>query len=114
MPYNENIAARILEKLIHIDDIEERYMFGGLVLMVNGKMCICLNKRSIMVRVEPDRVEELAELEGCQQMVHGGKPFKGFVFVDYEVLETEKQLSFWVDLALEYNPFAQAKPRNKG
>jgi hypothetical protein len=33
------------------------------------------------------------------------------VFVDSDVLKTKKQLNYWVQLALEYNPVAKASKK---
>jgi hypothetical protein len=38
---------------------------------------------------------------------------KGFVFVDTAVLNTKKQLEYWVKLALEYNKIAKASKKRK-
>ena len=42
-----------------------------------------------------------------------GKPMKGFVYVDTEVLKTKKQFQYWVDLALEFNKVAKSSKKNK-
>ena len=36
---------------------------------------------------------------------------KGFVFVDAEVLNTKKELEYWVRLALDYNKIAKASKK---
>ncbi len=42
-----------------------------------------------------------------------GKVMKGFVFVDTDVLQTKKQLEYWVNLALEYNKIAKPSRKKK-
>jgi hypothetical protein len=37
-----------------------------------------------------------------------GKPMKGFVFVSPEGTKGKKDLSYWTDLALEYNKKARS------
>jgi hypothetical protein len=38
---------------------------------------------------------------------------KGYAFVDIEVLQTKKQLQYWMQLALEYNTIARPSKRKK-
>ena len=81
--------------------------------MVNDKMCVGVEKERLMLRIDPGKYEEVMEKEGCQPMDFTGKPMKGFVFVDKEVLRTKKQLDYWIGLALEYNKVAKASKKKK-
>ena len=116
MAYNEKLADRTREiiALTH-KKIEEKKMFGGLCFMVNDKMCVGVEKNRMMVRLDPDKYDEVLEKEGCEPMNFTGKIMKGFVFVNDEVLKTKKQLEYWVKLALDYNKIAKAskKPASK-
>ena len=38
---------------------------------------------------------------------------RGYVFVDKDVLTTQKELNYWVQLALEYNVVAKASKKKK-
>ena len=114
MAYNENLADRVRELIAATrDDIEEKKMFGGLCFMVDDKMCIGVQAANLMVRTDPSKYDEVMEKEGCKPMEMGNKVMKGFVFVDMDVLNTKKQLEYWVNLALEYNSFAKRSPRKK-
>lgn len=109
--YNETLALRIAERLMHIEDVEEKLMFTGLVFMVNGKMCIGVSKNGMMVRLNPDDLESLSNKDGWEQMVMGGRPMKGYISVSEDVLERNDELNFWVNLALAFNPFAKASKK---
>ena len=85
-------------------------MFGGLCFMVNDKMCLGVEQDRLMVRLDPDRYEEVMKKEGCRPMDFTGKVMKGFVFVDLDALN-KKNLEYWLDLALEFNK--KAKPSKK-
>jgi TfoX/Sxy family transcriptional regulator of competence genes len=112
MAYNEKLADRVREIIAASHNIiEEKKMFGGLCFMVNDKMCVGVESERMMVRLDPDKYDEVMEKEGCQPMDFTGKIMKGFVFVDAEALKTKKQLDYWVQLALDYN--AKAKPSKK-
>jgi len=114
MAYDEKLADRVREIIAETHkNIEEKKMFGGLCFMVNGKMCVGVEKERLMLRTDPEKYEEVIEKEGCAPMDFTGKPMKGFVFVDKEVLRTKKQLQYWMDLALEYNKIAKAPKKKK-
>jgi TfoX/Sxy family transcriptional regulator of competence genes len=114
MAYDEKLADRVRELIfLTHKDIEEKKMFGGLCFMVNDKMCVGVEKDRLMVRIDPAKYEEAMEMEGCQPMDFTGKVMKGFVFVDIDALNTRKKLSYWVDLALEYNKVAKASKKKK-
>jgi TfoX/Sxy family transcriptional regulator of competence genes len=112
MAYNEKIAdmTRDLIALTH-KKVEEKAMFGGLCFMVNGKMCVGVEKERLMVRLDPAKYDEVMEREGCRPMDFTGRIMKGYVFVDAVVLNTKKKLEYWVKLALEYNIIAKASKK---
>lgn len=114
MAYDEKLADRVRELIfVTHKDIEEKKMFGGLCFMVNGKMCVGVEKDRLMVRFDPAKNDEVMEMEGCRPMNFTGKVMKGYVFVDIDVLNTKKKLSYWVDLALAYNKVAKASKKKK-
>ena len=81
--------------------------------MVNDKMCVGVEKERLMVRLDPEKQDEVMEKEGCKPMDFTGKVMKGFVFVDIEALNTKKKLEYWMDLALEYNKKAKVSKKKK-
>jgi TfoX/Sxy family transcriptional regulator of competence genes len=112
MAYNEKLADRVREMIAETEtNIEEKKMFGGLCFMVNEKMCIGVEQERLMIRFDPIRYDEAMEKDGCKPMDFTGKIMKGFVFVDTDVLTSAKKLSYWVNLALQYNKIA--KPSKK-
>lgn len=113
MAYNEKLAdmTRELIALTH-KNVEEKAMFGGLCFMVNGKMCVGVEKERLMVRFNPDMTDEVMEKEGCKPMDFTGRVMKGYVFVDADVLTTKKKLDYWVQLALAYNKIAKASKKS--
>src|SRR5690349_1921051 len=112
MAYDENLADRVRE-IIAIDHkkVEEKKMFGGLCFMVNDKMCVGVESKRLMVRLDPDKYDEVIEKEGVRPMDFTGKIMKGYVFVDIDALNTRKKLEYWVNLALEYNKIAKASKK---
>ena len=91
MAYNEKLADRVRE-LIAQDhkNVEEKRMFGGLCFMVNDKMCVGVEKERLMVRLNPDKYDEVIEKDGCTPMDFTGKPMRGYVFVAIDALNSKK------------------------
>lgn len=115
MAYNEKLANRVREMIAAREEqVEEKFMFGGLTFMVKDKICVGVKSDRILVRIDPEIYDEEAQGEGCIPMSHSGKEMKGFLFVAEEVLNTQTKLKRWVDLALEYNPKAKAAAKKNG
>jgi TfoX/Sxy family transcriptional regulator of competence genes len=112
MAYNEQLADRTREIIAatHTNVVEKK-MFGGLCFMVNDKMCVGVEQHRLMVRLDPEKYEEVIEMEGCKPMDFTGKIMKGYVFVDLEALNTHKKLDYWIQLALEFNKKAKASKK---
>jgi TfoX/Sxy family transcriptional regulator of competence genes len=114
MSYNENLANRCREIIAQKEDlIEEKKMFGGLCFMVNDKMCFGVMKDKLMLRLNPEKMEDIFEMDGCEPMDFTGKSMKGFVYVAEEVLTSTKKLDYWIQLAVDYNPLAKSSKKKK-
>ncbi len=112
MAYNEKLADRIREMIsMSHKRVEEKKMFGGLCFMVNGKMCVGVEQERLMVRLDPERYDEVMQKDGCKPMDFTGKIMKGFVFVDLDALNTTRKLEYWVKLALEFNKKAKVSKK---
>ncbi len=112
MAYNEKLADMTRELISQThNNVEEKAMFGGLCFMVNDKMCVGVEKERLMVRLDPEKYDEVIEIEGCRPMDFTGKIMKGFVFVDADTLNSKKKLAYWIDLALAYNKIAKASKK---
>lgn len=113
MAYNETLNDRIREALEHVKEVEEKYMFGGVCYMVNGKMCVGVVKDELMCRIGPDAYEKALEKSGCREMDFAGKPMKGYVFVSEEGMRNKKDFDEWIALCLAFNKTAKASKKKK-
>lgn len=115
MAFDEQLAQRVRE-LFHESEVafEEKKMMGGLCFMVNGKMCVGIEKDRLMARIDPGKYEAALGRRGCIPMDFTGRPMRGFVFVTPDGTTSRKDLKSWIALALEFNPHALAsrRPRN--
>jgi len=112
--YDALLADRIRTQLKRRKlTLEEKAMMGGLAFMVDGKMCLGVEKNRLMARLDPAIYEEALRRRGCQPMDFTGRPLKGFVFVRPDGVKTSHDLRQWVDLALEFNPNAKTSRKMK-
>lgn len=113
MAYNENSAQLVRDALGNRISFAEKKMFGGIAFMVDDKMCLGVIEDDLMVRLHPDEYENALEQIGCRQMQFTGKPMKGYVFVSEEGFERPQDLQKWIELALQFNPFAKKSVKKK-
>lgn len=113
MAYNEKLNNRLREALAHLPAVEEKYMFGGVCYMVNGKMCVGIAGDELMCRIGPAAYEDALQKSGCREMVFTGKPMKGYVFVSPENIKAKKDFDYWIGLCLAFNKEAKASKKKK-
>jgi TfoX/Sxy family transcriptional regulator of competence genes len=113
MAFSEKLSNRIREAIAHLSNVEEKYMFGGVCYMVNGKMCIGVVKDEMMCRIDPDVYEEALNKKGVREMVFTGRPMKGYIYVSEEGMKTKKDFDHWISLSLDFNKKAKAAKKKK-
>lgn len=114
MAYDEELAARIRNRLDDPLGVSEKKMFGGVAFMVYGNMSVGIVGRVLMVRLGQAEYEKALKEPFVRPMDFTGKPLKGFVYVDPEGIETDKQLDGWLDRAQAFVstlPPKEEKPR---
>jgi len=112
MAYNEQLADRVRDELdAQKVDFHELKMMGGLCFMVDDKMCIGVVGEQLMARIDPDIYHDALKKEGASEMNFTGKAMKGFVFVNPEGTDMDNDLAYWVELCVEYNPFAKSSKK---
>lgn len=115
MAYDEFLAERMtrifMEK--HIS-FEAKKMMGGICYLVNDKMCAGIYKNKVMARIDPVIYEAALTKVGCLPLDITGQSMKGFVLIEQVAVDMDKDLEYWIDLCLEYNPRAKSsKKKNK-
>ncbi|RYD58637.1 MAG: TfoX family protein [Sphingobacteriales bacterium] len=111
MAYDEQLANRVREALADMPQVEEKIMFKGICFMVDGKMCVCVSGEELMCRIDPALYDELIEKPGVREMEMKGKIMKGYVYVSPDVIKTNKDFRYWIDLCLAFNKHAKASAK---
>jgi TfoX/Sxy family transcriptional regulator of competence genes len=115
--YSDFLADRVNQRLASKGLTEIKKMMGGLVFMVNHKMCVGVDKDRttgedrLMVRVGKAPYDKLLFKKGSHEMDFTGKVMRGFLFISPDGFDSEKDLDFWISKALEFNK--EAKPSIK-
>ena len=112
MAYDQNLADRVRDELdAQRAHYEELNMMGGLCFMVDDKMCVGIIGDQLMARIDPDIYKDALTREGASKMNFTGRAMKGFVFVNPEGVDMDNDLASWVELCLEFNPFAKSSKK---
>ncbi|GAB3923410.1 TfoX/Sxy family protein [Mucilaginibacter myungsuensis] len=112
MPYDETMVNRVREIIAdRTDKVEERAMFGGLAFLVDDKLCVAVKTDKIFARLAPEVYEAVVDKEGISLMKRGNTAMKGYVYIDFDMLQNQTQLERWVGSALDFNPLAERSAR---
>lgn len=110
MAYSQSLAQQIRKILalklppqIFEEELEEKKLFGGLAFMIRGKMVLTVSSRKdelVMVRIGKEMEKQVLPRTGARTTLMRGRPYLGYIDLD---IEGQKELPYWIDLALSYN-----------
>ena len=120
MAYDAYFADRIKRVLLSRKvAFTEKKMMGGLIFMVDEKMCIGADQDRetgedrLMARIGKEAYEAALIETGARQMNFTGTVMRGFVFINPDGTEVDDHLEFWIDKALAFNPLAKKSKKKK-
>lgn len=110
MAYDEELANRIRELLADEPAVTEKQMFGGLAFLVGGNMAVAASAQGgILLRVDPEQGDALAEQPHVELAVMRGRAMPGWLRVESEALAGKRELEFWVRRGVAYAGSLPAK-----
>jgi hypothetical protein len=114
MAYIEEQATRIRDHFDHKNiSFTEKTMFSGICFMVDDKLCCCTHtdkktgEQMLLCRVGEEAYEAALEQNYCTPMDFTGRSMKGYVYVSEDGWRSSKTLDYWLQLCINYNPFAK-------
>lgn len=113
MPYNEALAERVRRALAGTKGLTEKKMFGGIAFLVDGALCVGVDKDDLIVRCAKDETDALLAKKGVREFdLSGGRPMKGWLLVGPQATGTAAGFRTWLDFARDraLNP---QKPEKK-
>ena len=109
MAYDEALANRVRTALALRKGVVEKKMFGGLAYMVHGNMACGVVKDDLMVRVGPDKYDELLTEPHARPMDFTGRPLRGMIYVGPKGHGNDKALALWVRRGVDFANSLPAK-----
>ena len=94
-------------------------MMGGLLFMLDNKMLcgIHIDKKYgdslLMVRIGEDAYTREIAKTVCLPMDFTGRAMKGYIYVTPEGYDLDKDLEYWIQLCIDFNPQAKQSPSKK-
>ncbi|MXZ34494.1 MAG: TfoX/Sxy family protein [Acidobacteria bacterium] len=107
MQNEDPLNARIRQILSGRRRISERKMFGGVCFMINGNMCVGTWKGSLIVRLDKKNHDETLAEPHTRPADMNGRTMKGWALVEPAGIESENDLTAWVNRAAT---FAESLP----
>src|SRR5258708_3112168 len=102
MAFNEALALRIRQCLVRRKGIEEKKMFDGGGVLLNGNMLVGVWKDSLIVRLGQDEGDEALKEPHVAEFDITRRPMKGRVLVAPEGVEDAEQVKAWIQRAVKY------------
>jgi len=106
--YSESLASRIRQVLKDHRGFTEKKMFGGIGFLLHGNMCVGVLQTSLIVRLGPEQADEARKQQHVVEFDVAGRPLKGWVMIEAEGIDSDEQLTAWVQQAVE---FVETLPR---
>ena len=96
MPYNEELESRIKKSVSGWKGTDEKKMFGGVCHLLNGNMFCGVYKDFLILRLGPDRSEEVLKHPFARPFDITGKKMTGWVMLDPELYKRDDELKSWL------------------
>lgn len=109
MAYSKSLAERIRHLVSRHRGITEKKMFGGVCFLLSGNILVGVWKDSLIARVGKDAYEAALLKAHVSEFDITGKPMKGWVMVEPDGIDSDHQLTHWIDQAMV---FVRALPAN--
>lgn len=109
MAFSEILAQQVRDTLSTLVAIEEKKMFGGCAFMVSGNMIVGVIRDELIVRVGLEKFEDSLKKPCTNLFQPTGKPMTGWITVAPNGCQTEEELKYWINLALEFVKTLPAK-----
>jgi len=118
MAFSEDNVQRIRTFLQYKEaDFFEKKMFGGLVFMVDNKLCCGtrldkqIGENLLLCRIDDEAYASAIERDDVLPMPNAERPMKNYIFVTENGWQRKQDLEFWLQLCLDFNPLAKASKK---
>ena len=102
MPYSQPLADRVRRSLQSRPGIAEKRMFGGVAFLLHGNMLVGIWQQSLIVRLGAEQAGRALRQDHVREFDATGRPMKGWVMVDPDGLDSDRELAAWIEGAEEF------------
>ncbi|MDO8722941.1 MAG: TfoX/Sxy family protein [Syntrophales bacterium] len=102
MPYNTILESKIEDITLSWDGLEKKKMFGVICYLISGNMCFGIWKDYLIVRMAVDMAVKKLKEAKVKEFDIVGKPMKGWVMVEKDSWQNEKEMIKWLDIGRSF------------
>ena len=102
MAVSKLLVERIRHVLSRRRGITEKKMFGGVCFLLNGNMLVAVWNDSLIARLGVEQAEIALTEPDVREMDLTGRPMKGWIIVGEDGIDSDQQLTRWIDLSLTF------------
>ena len=102
MAYSKSLVERIRHLLSRQRVVTEKKMFGSICFLLNGNLLVGVWKDSLIARIGKDAYETALQKEYVFEFDVTGRPMKGWVMVEADGIDSDHQLSHWIEQATQF------------
>ncbi len=102
MAYSKSLVERIRHLVSRQRGVTEKKMFGGVCFLMNGNLLVGVWKDSLIARIGKDAYEAALQEEHVKEFDITGRPMKGWVMVEPDGIDSDHQLSQWIEQAMVF------------
>jgi TfoX/Sxy family transcriptional regulator of competence genes len=103
MAYDDELADWVRTALKGERTLDEKRMFGGVGMLVNGNMAVAVRgKGGLLVRIDPDDADEVLREPGAKMMKMRGKAMRGWITVAPTACSDRADVRRWVKRGVAY------------
>ena len=102
MAYSKSLVERIRHLVSRQRGITEKRMFGCICFLLIGNLLVGVWKDSMIARIGKDAYEAALQEEYVREFDITGKPMKGWVMIEPDGIDSDHQLSYWIDQATQF------------
>jgi len=110
MAYDVDLAQKVRSGLGAATAVGELEMFGGWCATIAGNVAVGVLGGDLIVRVGAEDYDHALSLRGARPFDYGGRPMRGWVFVDEEGTRDVRSLRRWIDRGVTFARTLPAKP----
>ena len=102
MPYSKSLAERVQRTLRDFRGVSEKKLFGGVGFLLDGNLLVAVWQALLIARLGADQAATALKQPHVREFDVTGRPMKGWVMIEPDGLDSDRQLAEWIDRALEF------------